>query len=96
MPETYDLAILGSGPGGYVAAIRASQLGLKVAIVERERLVKVVVVVEGVETLRQVVVVAGDEHSTDRRVPLFDLVCEVEPVHAGHADIGDHEVDVAR
>ena len=38
MPDTYDLAILGSGPGGYVAAIRASQLGMKVAIVERERL----------------------------------------------------------
>ena len=38
MPDTYDLVILGSGPGGYVAAIRASQLGLKVAIVEREKL----------------------------------------------------------
>ena len=38
MPETFDLIILGSGPGGYVAAIRASQLGMKVAIVERERL----------------------------------------------------------
>ncbi|RZM35311.1 MAG: dihydrolipoyl dehydrogenase [Sphingomonas sp.] len=38
MADTYDLVILGSGPGGYVAAIRASQLGLKVAIVERERL----------------------------------------------------------
>jgi dihydrolipoyl dehydrogenase len=38
MPDTYDLIILGSGPGGYVAAIRASQLGMKVAIVERERL----------------------------------------------------------
>jgi dihydrolipoamide dehydrogenase len=36
--ETYDLVILGSGPGGYVAAIRAAQLGLKTAIVERERL----------------------------------------------------------
>ncbi len=36
--ESFDLVILGSGPGGYVAAIRASQLGLKVAIVERERL----------------------------------------------------------
>jgi dihydrolipoamide dehydrogenase len=36
--ETFDLIILGSGPGGYVAAIRASQLGMKVAIVERERL----------------------------------------------------------
>jgi dihydrolipoamide dehydrogenase len=38
MADTYDLIVLGSGPGGYVAAIRASQLGLKVAIVEREKL----------------------------------------------------------
>ena len=38
MADQFDLIILGSGPGGYVAAIRASQLGLKVAIVERERL----------------------------------------------------------
>ncbi|WP_277970881.1 dihydrolipoyl dehydrogenase [Sphingomonas echinoides] len=38
MADTFDLVILGSGPGGYVAAIRASQLGLKVAIIERERL----------------------------------------------------------
>jgi dihydrolipoamide dehydrogenase len=38
MADIYDLVILGSGPGGYVAAIRASQLGLKTAIVERERL----------------------------------------------------------
>ena len=35
---TFDLAIIGSGPGGYVAAIRASQLRMKVAIVEREQL----------------------------------------------------------
>ena len=34
----YDLIVLGSGPGGYVAAIRAAQLGMKVAIVERESL----------------------------------------------------------
>lgn len=34
----YDIIIIGSGPGGYVAAIRASQLGKKVAIVERENL----------------------------------------------------------
>lgn len=33
-----DLAILGSGPGGYVAAIRAAQLGMKVAIIEKEKL----------------------------------------------------------
>ncbi len=34
----YNLIIIGSGPGGYVAAIRASQLGMKVAVVEREAL----------------------------------------------------------
>jgi dihydrolipoamide dehydrogenase len=34
----YDVLIIGSGPGGYVAAIRAAQLGLKVGVVERERL----------------------------------------------------------
>ena len=38
MADTYDLIVLGSGPGGYVAAIRAAQLGLKTAIVERELL----------------------------------------------------------
>ena len=38
MADTYDLIVLGSGPGGYVAAIRGSQLGLKCAIVEREKL----------------------------------------------------------
>jgi dihydrolipoamide dehydrogenase len=38
MAENFDLVVLGSGPGGYVAAIRASQLGMTVAIVERERL----------------------------------------------------------
>lgn len=36
MAETYDVVIIGSGPGGYVAAIRAGQLGLKTAIVERD------------------------------------------------------------
>jgi len=34
----FDLAIIGAGPGGYVAAIRASQLGMKTAIIEREHL----------------------------------------------------------
>ena len=38
MSEQFDLVIIGSGPGGYVAAIRAAQLGLSTAIVERERL----------------------------------------------------------
>jgi dihydrolipoamide dehydrogenase len=36
--DKFDLIVIGSGPGGYVAAIRASQLGMKVAVVERESL----------------------------------------------------------
>ncbi len=36
--QTFDVTIIGAGPGGYVAAIRAAQLGLKVALVEKERL----------------------------------------------------------
>jgi dihydrolipoamide dehydrogenase len=38
MTESYDVIIIGSGPGGYVAAVRAGQLGLKTAIIEREHL----------------------------------------------------------
>ena len=33
----YDLVIIGSGPGGYVAAIRAGQVGLKTAVIEKEK-----------------------------------------------------------
>ncbi|HET7902960.1 MAG TPA: FAD-dependent oxidoreductase, partial [Candidatus Eisenbacteria bacterium] len=33
----YDVAILGGGPGGYVAAIRAGQLGLKTVLIEKEK-----------------------------------------------------------
>ena len=35
---TYDVAVIGAGPGGYVAAIRAAQLGLSTVIIEREHL----------------------------------------------------------
>ncbi|HEY6433487.1 MAG TPA: FAD-dependent oxidoreductase, partial [Acetobacteraceae bacterium] len=39
MPDqSFDIIILGGGPGGYVAAIRAAQLGMKTAVVEREHL----------------------------------------------------------
>src|SRR6201999_3964158 len=40
MPETkYDCIVIGSGPGGYVAAIRAAQLGMKTAVVEKDDVV---------------------------------------------------------
>ena len=36
--ENFDLVVIGGGPGGYVAAIRAAQLGQKVSIIEKEHL----------------------------------------------------------
>ena len=38
MADQYDVIVIGGGPGGYVAAIRAAQLGLKTAVAEREHL----------------------------------------------------------
>ena len=38
MTTRFDLIVIGGGPGGYVAALRAAQLGMKVALVEREHL----------------------------------------------------------
>src|SRR3954462_3643053 len=35
--STYDLIVIGTGPGGYVCAIRAAQLGMKVAVVEKDK-----------------------------------------------------------
>src|SRR5947209_15363680 len=35
MPEAFDLVVIGAGPGGYTAAIRAAQLGMKVAVVDK-------------------------------------------------------------
>ncbi len=38
MPDSYDVIVVGGGPGGYVCAIRCAQLGLRTAVVERDRL----------------------------------------------------------
>src|SRR6202451_4594552 len=37
-PKAFDLIVLGGGPGGYVAAIRAAQLGMRTAVIERDKL----------------------------------------------------------
>lgn len=38
MQQKYEIAVLGGGPGGYVAAIKAAQLGFKTCVVEKENL----------------------------------------------------------
>jgi dihydrolipoamide dehydrogenase len=38
MADSYDCVVIGSGPGGYVAAIRSAQLGMKTAIVEKDKI----------------------------------------------------------
>ena len=40
MSSNFDIVIIGSGPGGYVAAIRAAQLGFSVACIEKEKTLK--------------------------------------------------------
>ena len=48
MPEqSFDLIIIGAGPGGYVAAIRAAQLGMRVAVVENASALGGVCLIEG-------------------------------------------------
>ena len=47
---TADLAVIGAGPGGYVAAIRAAQLGMRVACVELRRLDRVAALAKGCES----------------------------------------------
>jgi len=37
MSQSFDVVVIGSGPGGYVAAIRAAQLGLKIACIEKHK-----------------------------------------------------------
>src|SRR4051794_10920541 len=39
MAESFDTIVIGSGPGGYVAAVRSAQLGLRTAVIERDDLV---------------------------------------------------------
>lgn len=41
MSDKFDVIVIGAGPGGYVAAIRAAQLGLKTACVENGQMIKV-------------------------------------------------------
>ena len=80
----YDLAILGGGPGGYVAAIRAAQLGMSVAVIEREHLggvclnwgcIPTKALLRSAEVMR--LARHGDAFGLDIDAPSFDITAVV-------------------
>ena len=80
--KNYDVVVVGAGPGGYVAAIRASQLGLKTALVERdERL-------GGTCLLRGCIPTKAMLHAAD-------LLTEIRAAKRSGIKVGDVEVDYA-
>ncbi len=79
MSETgFDLAVIGSGPGGYVAAIRASQLGLKTAIIEREHLGGICLNWGCIPT--KALLRTAELYQAMRRAPEFGLACRQCPL----------------
>jgi dihydrolipoamide dehydrogenase len=75
MTETaFDLAIIGAGPGGYVAALRAAQLGLKVAIVERDQLGGICLNWGCIPT--KALLRTSELYTTMRRAGEFGLACD--------------------
>ena len=80
MPDIYDVIVIGAGPGGYVAAIRAAQLGLKTAVVEREHLggiclnwgcIPTKALLRSAEVFR--LALAGAEYGLKAPAPGFDM-----------------------
>ena len=75
MTETrFDLAIIGAGPGGYVAAIRSAQLGMKTAIVEREHLGGICLNWGCIPT--KALLRTSELYTTMRRASEFGLACD--------------------
>src|SRR5690554_455237 len=98
--KSYDLIILGSGPGGYVAAIRASQLGLKTAIVERENLGGICLNWGCIPTkalLRSAEVFHNMKRAADYGLAAENISADIDAVvkTADHAMIRYHRADIA-
>ena len=82
MPETkYDCIVIGSGPGGYVAAIRAAQLGMKTAVIEKDTV--------GGRCLNYACIPAKAVLRT------ADILTEIEEAGEFGITVGDHSVDFA-
>ena len=76
MAKEFDVCVIGSGPGGYVAAIRASQLGFKTAIVEKRHLGGVCLNIGCIPTkalLRSAEVLESIQHAGDYGISVGEV-----------------------
>lgn len=83
MAKEFDVCVIGSGPGGYVAAIRASQLGFKTAIVEKRHLGGVCLNIGCIPTkalLRSAEVFESIEHASDYGINVDDFSADFEGI----------------
>ncbi|HVA99534.1 MAG TPA: dihydrolipoyl dehydrogenase [Bacteroidia bacterium] len=88
----YDLIVIGSGPGGYVAAIRASQLGLKTAVVEKSELGGICLNWGCIPTkalLKSAQVLEYLNHSADYGIKSKDIEVDFESVVKRSRDVAD-------
>jgi dihydrolipoamide dehydrogenase len=90
MDKKYDLAIIGGGPGGYVAAIRAAQLGKKVALIEKDKLGGTCLnygCIPAKYLLHQTTVFREIQESKNLRGPLKEIKCDWERVQKEKSEV---------
>jgi dihydrolipoamide dehydrogenase len=90
MDKKYDLAIIGGGPGGYVAAIRAAQLGKKVALIEKDKLGGTCLnygCIPAKYLLHQTAVFREIQESKNLRGPLKEIKCDWERVQKEKSEV---------
>jgi len=90
--KSFDVVILGGGPGGYVAAIRAAQLGLKTAVVEREKIGGVCVNIGCIPTkalLKNAEIYEHMKHASDWGYSLDNLKFDYKAIIKRSRDVAD-------
>jgi dihydrolipoamide dehydrogenase len=84
LAEQFDVTVIGSGPGGYVAAIRAGQLGLKVAIVEKDKRLGGTCTLRGCIPTKQLLMSA---HIYEQMQHAADFGVQASAIHLAFADV---------